>query len=284
MNDIVYLNGNFITQDQARVSIMDRGFLFGDGIYEVIPVFNGKLFGLNEHMARMEKSLSAIQMKNPLSHAEWKKILKNLLVQNNKTTGNHAFYCQVTRGAGETRTHTFSADLKPTIVAFLTPGTSHTSDELQKGFSAISAEDSRRRDCYIKAIALLPNILHLQDAKSKGAIEAILIRNNEVTECTSSNLFIVKDNKILTPPLSKHILSGVTRNIIIKLAKENKFEIAETKITKEMLQNADEIWVTGCIKEICPIVILDEKPVGTGKVGDIWKNIVSLYESYKNQG
>ncbi|EKD91737.1 MAG: hypothetical protein ACD_29C00411G0002 [uncultured bacterium] len=281
MNNIVYLNGNFIAQNEACVSIMDRGFLFGDGIYEVVPIFDGKPFGFDEHMARMEKSLAAIQIKNPLTHSEWRKILETLVIQNNKKIGNHALYCQITRGAGETRTHSFSSDLKPTVVAFLTPGSTHSVTELSRGFSAISVDDSRRRDCYIKAIALLPNILHMQEAKLKGAIEAILIRNDETTEGTSSNLFIVKNKKILTPPLSCHILSGITRDLIIRLAKENNISIEEVKITSNMLKTADEIWVTGSVKEICPIVVLNEKPVGDGKVGAIWKQMIQLYEACK---
>jgi len=281
--NIVYLNGKFIPQAEARVSIMDRGFLFGDGIYEVIPVFNGKLFGFDEHMARMEKSLSGIQMRNPLTQAEWKSILENLLQKNNKMTGNHVCYCQITRGTDETRRHVFPNHLTPTVVAFLTSSGSYSIDELEKGFSAVTVDDARRRDCFIKAVALLPNILHLQYAKSKGAIEAILIRNNEALEGTSSNLFIVKNKTILTPPLSQHILNGITRNLIIRLAKENHIPCEETKIMVDKLKNADEIWVTGSSKEICPIVTLDDRPVGDGKVGNLWKRMVTLYEAYKKQ-
>ena len=279
--NIVYLNGHFIPQEKAQVSIMDRGFLFGDGIYEVIPVFNGKLFGFQEHMARMEKSLNAIHMKNPLTHTKWKSILENLLIQNNKTVGNHSCYCQVTRGADETRKHSFPNHLTPTVVAFVAPAASHSADELQKGFYAVTINDARRRDCFIKAIALLPNILHLQEAKSKGAVEAILIRNDEALEGTSSNLFIVKNEKLFTPPLSHHILDGITRKLVIQLATENHIPCEEKTITANELNHADEIWVTGSVKEICPIVKLNDHPVGKGVVGPIWKRMVHLYEAYK---
>lgn len=279
--NIVYLNDQFVPQEQAHISIMDRGFLFGDGIYEVVPVFNGKLFGFEEHIARMEKSLNAIQMNNPLTPAEWKSVLENLLLKNNKASGNCACYCQITRGADETRKHNFPHHLKPTVVAFLTPGNAYSFADMEKGFAAITVQDTRRRDCFIKAINLLPNILHLQEAKSHHAIEAILIRNNEALEGTSSNLFIVNNKKLLTPPLSQHILDGITRKLIIRLAKENHILCEETPVTIDMLKNADEIWVTGSVKEICPIVTLDNQPVGNRVVGPIWKKMVEWYEACK---
>lgn len=280
---IVYLNGQFLPQEKATVSIMDRGFLFGDGVYEVIPVFEGKFFGFEKHIARLEKSLQAMKIKNPHIAEEWKSIFTTLLIQNEKTTGNCGVYCQITRGADTTRSHTFPDNLKPTVVAFITALKTTPLDQLEKGFSAITLDDTRRHDCYIKATNLLPNILYLQKAKSVGAIEAILIRNGEVLECTSSNVFIVKNNEIQTPPLSKHILSGITRDLIIHLAKENNISCAETTITPAMLKNADEIWVTGSVKEICPIVILDGKTVGDGKVGPMWKLMITLYEEQKHR-
>ncbi len=279
--NIVYLNSHYLPQEKATVSVMDRGFLFGDGVYEVIPVFDGKFFRLNEHIARLEKSLHAIEMKNPHTLTEWKTIFTTLLEKNQKITGNYSCYCQITRGADVSRNHTFPNDLVPTVVAFITPFKAQTLSQLEKGFSAITSEDTRHCNCYIKAINLLPNILQMQKAKSLGAIETILIRNNEVMECTSSNLFIVKNNQLLTPPLSHNILSGITRELIIQLAKENNIGCRETTITTDMLKNADEVWVTGSIKEICPIVMIDNQPVHDGNVGPLWKKMVTLYEAQK---
>lgn len=277
---IVYLNGQYLAQENATISIMDRGFLFGDGIYEVIPVFDDQLFGFEEHMVRFDQSLSAIEIKNPLSHAQWKKVLQTLIEKNNEK-GSFNCYCQVTRGAANTRSHTFSEDLEPTVVAFLTPAKTTPQAVTQKGFSAITLDDTRRRNCHIKAITLLPNILHMQKAKSQGAIEAILIRNNEVLECTSSNVFIVKNGELLTPPLSHAILSGVTRGVVIALAKKNNIPCKETVITPAMLKSADEVWVTGSSKEICPIVKINDWAVSNGKVGPIWKKMNTLYHEYK---
>lgn len=283
MENIIYLNGRYVPQSQAMISVMDRGFLFGDGIYEVIPVFDGKCFGFDEHMARMNHSLTAIDIKNPHTISEWKNIFNTLLEKNNKNTGNYSIYCQITRGVGETREHTYSDDLIPTVVVFLKSFKFIAPSEIEKGFSAITSDDSRRKDCSIKAINLLPNILHMQKAKKAGAIEAILIRNDEVLECTSSNIFLVKNNVLMTPPLSTNILGGTTRKKVIALAKENHIDCQEIKITSEMLKNADEIWVTGCVKEICPIVILDGKIVGSGKPGNLWRRMSAWYDAAKKQ-
>lgn len=280
---IVYLNGSYLPQEKATISIMDRGFLFGDSVYEVIPVFDGNFFGLESHIARLDKSLNAIAMKNPHTHSEWKTIFQTLLEKNGKTAGNYSCYCQVTRGADVSRSHTFPDHLTPTVVAFIAPLKSQTPAELEKGFSAITSEDTRHHNCFIKTTNLLPNILQMQKAKSQGAVETILIRHNEVMEGTSSNIFIVKNHMLLTPPLSKEILGGVTRDIIIRLARENNIVCKETQITPEMLKSADEVWVTGSIKEICPIVSIDGEIIGDGHVGPVWKKMIALYEIQKHR-
>lgn len=280
---IVYLNGRFVPQENATISIMDRGFLFGDGIYEVIPVFDGLLFGLKEHLIRMDKSLAAIGMTNPLSHTDWKKLLEQLLLQNDIGNKTVNCYCQVTRGADDTRKHIYPDNLTPTVVAFITPMSTKTEDKLNSGFNAITLDDTRRRDCHIKAITLLPNILNMKQANISGALEAILIRNEEVLECTSSNVFIVKDGIILTPPISPLILNGVTRNTVLSLAQENNIPTKEIVITPDMLFAADEVWITGSSKEICPIVKVDNHIIGDGLVGPLWKRIHSLYQSHKQQ-
>ena len=279
---VIYLNGQFIPQEKAMVSIMDRGFLFGDGIYEVVPVFKGKFFQCDAHLARLDRSLNAIQIKNPHTITEWKTIFRDLLAQNKIVSGDHSLYCQVTRGADTTRNHLFSDQLTPTVVAFLLPVKKTSSAELEAGYAAVTSEDDRRLDCFIKAIDLLPAILRLQKTKNAGAFEAILIRNNEVTECISSNVFIVKNNVAITPPVSRYILKGITRDLIIMLAQKNNIPIEEKTITPDMLKTADEIWVTGSTKELAPIVLLDNKPVGTGKAGPLWHKMKALYEHYKD--
>ncbi|OGT25820.1 MAG: hypothetical protein A3I77_00145 [Gammaproteobacteria bacterium RIFCSPLOWO2_02_FULL_42_14] len=279
---IIYLNGQFIPQEKATVSIMDRGFLFGDGVYEVIPAFHGKLFLCDEHLHRLEKSLYALNMKNPHSLSEWKTIFKTL-IEKNSPQEKQSVYCQITRGTEETRQHLWSDHLIPTVVCFLLSAKTTPMSEIEKGYSAITAEDSRRSDCFIKAIDLLPSILAMQAARKAGAYEAILIRNGIVTECIASNVFIVKNNIILTPPLSRYILKGVTRDLILQLAAKNNIPCEEKTITPDMLKNADEIWVTGSTKELSPIVLLDKKSVGLGTAGPVWKKMRELYDIYKSE-
>lgn len=274
---IVYLNGQYIPKEQATISIMDRGFLFGDGIYEVIPSFDGQLFGFDEHMERLEQSLAAIHMKPPLSRDSWKKICQTLLEKNNNKTGTHNLYLQITRGADDSRDHAIPHHLTPTVVAFCTHSKAKSTNQLDQGFHAITLDDTRRKENYIKAITLLPNILLYEKARQAGAIEALLVRNKNVLECTSSNFFIVKDNTLYTPPLNKHILGGVTRHLILEVAKENNIAYRETHITMAMLHNADEVWVTGSSKGICPITTLDDKIVGAGKAGPMWHIVHEEY-------
>lgn len=278
---IVYLNGNFIPQEEAKISIMDRGFLFGDGVYEVIPVYDSHMVGLQQHLDRLKHSLSMIHMTPPLTDEEWKTIFKNLLEKNNQTTGIQSIYLQVTRGPEDTRKHILPETYTPTILAFLIPPKTCSRADLDKGFSAITLDDTRRRDCNIKAITLLPNILLYEEARRAGAAEAILIRNGEAVEGTSSNLFIVHNEELITPPLSSYILGGVTRELIISLAKQHNIPFEEKIITEAMLYNANEIWMTGSSKEIFPIIKLNEKPVGEGKVGTLWSRMMDFYEAHK---
>lgn len=280
--DIVYHNGEFVHKDEARVSIFDRGFLFGDGIYEVVPVFAGKMFGLEQHIVRLRANLEAIRIKVAHSNDDLVKIFTQLLENNQIKNESLNIYLQITRGQQNTRTHAIPEQITPTIVAFCTPSISRPREELAQGFKAITRDDSRRRDCFIKATSLLPNILLYDDAKREGALEAILIRDGKVLEGTSSNVFIVHDNKIMTPCADQSILSGVTRSLILQLANANNIPHVETIIPAELLFNADEIWVTGSSKEICPITQLNDKRVGNGKAGPMWHRIMDIYQNHKD--
>lgn len=278
---IVYLNGSFVPQEKATISIFDRGFLFGDGIYEVIPAHDGHLIAFEKHIHRLNDGLEKLLMPIPLSDQEWKSVIKQLLELNEKIQGVHSIYIQVTRGAEETRRHALPKDCKPTVVAFLTKAITQARQDLINGFSAITLEDTRRRDCSMKAINLLPNILLHDQAHRAGAAEAILLRDGNAVEGTSSNLFIVLDGKIITPPLNSFILGGVTRELVLQLAEQNRLPFSEENITESMLHSAHEIWVTGSSKEIYPIVKLNGKPVGDGMVGPIWHQMMDYYEQHK---
>ena len=279
--NIVYLNGKFIPQEQATVSITDRGFLFGDGVYESIPVYEGHIFSLKQHLDRLKRSLAAIKMTPPLSDEEWHRVLHQLLEKNNKKNTDQSFYIQITRGSHPERNHAIPKNIPPTVMALCLPPKNTPRDRLAAGLSAITLEDRRRKDCYVKAINLLPNILAYEEAHQAGSAEAILIRNGEALEGTSSNLFIVKDGVIQTPPLSHQILAGVTRGFILEWARQSNIPYQEKSIPEALLFSADEIWLTGSLKEIYPIVRLNNKPIGNGKVGPVWHQMKDLYEKFK---
>lgn len=279
--NMIYLNGEFVTEENAKISVLDRGFLFADGVYEVIPIFGGRMLGVDEHLERLQESLEAIHMPMPYSKTEFKQIFQELLLKNQKTDCDVNIYLQITRGIGTIRNHAIPEKLSPTIVAYCTPAKKLSRQLAERGFSAITLEDSRRRDCFIKSTSLLPNILLYEQARRAGALDAILTRNGEVTEGTTSNVFIVKDQQIFTPSISERILNGVTRQLIIHLAKENNIPCIEKSIPVIHLKQADEIWLTGSSKEICPITLLDNQPVGTGMVGPMWQRIMDFYEALK---
>jgi D-alanine transaminase len=276
--NIVYSDGKYIPLDEARISVLDRGFLFADGVYEVIPIYNGKPFCKQQHLDRLQKSLQGIYMQLPFNQQQWYGIFDNLIKENNATQGNYHIYLQVTRGVASSRGHAFPDDIKPTVFIAVNKSTKVLPyQELCRGKAAITAQDIRWSCCHIKSISLLPNILLSQQAKRAGCEEAILIRDGYAIEGASSNLFIVKNNNLITPPLSSYILGGITREIVIELARKNEILCKEQQITESELANADEIWITSSTREIYPITRLDDRPVGDGKVGSIWEKMIKLY-------
>lgn len=280
--DIVYLNGEYRPKAEATISVMDRGFLFGDSIYEVIPVHQGKLIGCNPHFERMQRSLAALKISCPFnSFSDFKQICHTLIEKNNSHHQQYALYFQISRGQEEHRQHRLPTDIEPTVVGFITPTHSKTLEVLENGFKAVTHTDMRREDNFIKSTALVSNVALYDKAVTQGAIETILLRNGYVMECTSSNLFIVKNNILMTPPLSDFILAGVTRSIVLELAQQHHVQTLEIDISDALLRNADEIWVTGSVKEICPVIQLDDQPVGDGKVGPYWHDFYRYYQDYK---
>ena len=279
--DIVYLNGSFIPKESASVSVMDRGFLFADGVYEVIPVYSGKMFRLEEHLDRLQRSLDAIRLNSPFKKNQWDNILQQLVEKNGG--GNQAIYLQVTRGIEGIRDHRFPEEIKPTVFAMSSPITKPSGDDLEKvqGIKTITTKDIRWDRCDIKSISLLPNILLRQQALDAGAQEALLIKNGNLTEGAASNCFIVKNGTILTPPKNELILGGITRDLIIELARENNIECKEVPVSEKSLNTADEIWISSSTKEIVPVVELNNKIVGEGKPGPLWRKMAQLYIQYK---
>ncbi len=277
----VYLNGEFLPLDQAKVSVLDRGFIFGDGVYEVIPVYGGQLFRLEQHLQRLDQSLAGIRLANPLSHDRWSSILEEL-VERNATERNddQAIYLQVTRGVAK-RDFGFPKDVTPTVFAMSNPMSPVPASVREDGVAAITLEDIRWKYCHIKAITLLASNLLRQQALDAGAAEAILISDGEVTEGAASNLFIVKDNIIITPPKGPRLLPGITRDVILELAETHGIAYREGAIREHELHAADEVWLTSSTKEILPVTRLDGKAVSGGKPGPMWARVIALYQDYK---
>ena len=277
----VYLNGEFLPLDAAKVSVTDRGFLFGDGVYEVIPVYGGQLFKLQHHLQRLHNSLQGIGMADPHTDSEWRDILTRLTAQLGNS--DQALYLQVTRGCTDVRDHAWPETIEPTIYARTKILKPPTTDEKRRGIHAITLDDPRWKHCSIKAITLLANVLARHQAAEAGAQEAILIKNDLATEGAASNLFIVKGKLLITPPKSDSLLPGITREIVLELAKQHGIPCAEASISADDLQSADEIWMSSSTKEILPVLQLDGKAVGNGAAGEVWERMNTHYEACKER-
>ena len=277
---MVYLNGNFIPKDKAYIPVMDRGFLFGDGIYEVFPVYNNTIIGLESHLNRLQDGLDAINIINPHSKDEWITLINKIVTLNNKNS-SQAIYLQISRGCDENRKHTYGK-LKPTIYIQSSGIEPKDKRDLAKGKSAITREDIRWLKSNTKATSLLANTLYAQEAKESNSEEAILYRDGIVTEASSSNVFIVKDSILYTHPKGPNILPGVTRDIAIHCAENLGIKVKEEKFTKEQLMQADEVWISSSTREILPITSIDSVSISNGYAGPVWSLVYDQYQNLKS--
>ena len=273
----VYLNGNFIPLEQAQVPILDRGFIFADGVYEVIPVFSGNPFRLKEHMERLRNSLDGISLQLDYDREKWQSLIDQLLALN-RVTGDSSIYIQVTRGVAE-RNHFYQAGSTPTVFIYCKP---LQETDVSRGVGAVLHEDIRWEYCHIKAVALLPNVMLKQYAREKdGSIEAILYRDGYITEGAASNVFTVTGDTVSTPPKSNRLLPGITRDLVVELVGASPYQCREVPVSKAELLQADEIWITSSTLGIAPVVRLDGKPVSGGKPGPTWRDIDTIYQAFK---
>ena len=273
----VYLNGDFIPLDQARVSVLDRGFIFADGIYEVIPVFSGVPFRLAEHLQRLRNNLDGISLHLDYDGDTWQSLIDQLLALN-RATGDSSIYIQVTRGVAE-RNHFYQSGYTPTVFIYCKP---LQQTDVSRGVGALLHEDIRWEYCHIKAVALLPNVMLKQYAReTDGSIEAILYRDGYITEGAASNVFIVSGDVVRTPPKSNRLLPGITRDLVVELAGTSSYQCREVPISKAELVRADEIWITSSSLGIAPVVRLDGRPVRDGKPGPAWREVDAIYQAFK---
>ncbi len=270
-----YLNGRFLPLSEARISPLDRGFLYSDGIYEVIPVYSRCPFRLDEHLRRLQDSLDGIRLENPHSNAEWKTIILRLIAETE--FADQTVYIQVTRGADVKRDPCFPTGVAPTVFLFSAPLVGPSDAVREKGVAAITAPDIRWARCNIKTVALLPNVLTRQLSADIGAAETIMLRDGYLTEGSATNVFIVRDGVIITPPQDHRILPGITCDVVLELAEKHKAAYEVRPISEEELRNADEVWLTSSTKEVLAVVTLDGRPVGhgenAGKPGPVTKRM-----------
>jgi len=276
---IAYLNGEFAPLDQLKISVLDRGFLFGDGVYEMIPVYSREVFRLDEHLSRLEQNLAAIGIPNPHSREAWRELILSLVAQ--QTFDDQSIYLQVSRGPAFPRNHAFPAEVSPTVFLFADELAAPATVLTEQGVSAVTATDVRWLRCNIKAISLLANVLAKQQAADAGVAETILLRDGLLIEGAASNIFIVKTGIIYAPAPSDLMLTGITYDLLIELAQQHGLLLQLGPVTETMLRQADEVWLTSSSKEILAIVLLDDLPVGNGQVGPIYKKMLGFYQEFK---
>jgi D-alanine transaminase len=277
-----YVNGTFVPVAEAKVSVLDRGFLFADGVYEVIPAYGGKPFALREHLARLARSLKELQITDPHDEAGWSALAHQLIAHNGG--GDCIVYFQVTRGAPAKRGHAFPTGVAPTVVGLCNPLPAPGELALRDGVGAITRPDIRWGRCDIKSVALLPNILATQAAGEHACNEAILHRDGRVTEGASSNVWAVLGKGVVTPPKGPEILSGITRDVLLDALRTARVPVQERRLTLAELRSADEIWLTSSTREVLPVTKLDNEPVGSRKPGPMWKKAYALFQECKKRG
>jgi D-alanine transaminase len=276
----VFLNGKLLPVEDAKVSVLDRGFIFGDGVYELVPVYSRVPFRLDEHLVRLERSLGEAKIRNPYSRAQWREHIHGVI--DAQPFEDQGVYFQVTRGTAK-RDHAFPKNVEPTVFMMSNPLVNPPQAQVERGGAAVSAPDNRWLRCDIKSISLIGNVLLRQLSAEAEAAETILFRDGELTEASASNVFIVRRGVICSPPKSNLILPGITYDVITELARADQLPLEFRSISEEEVRSADEVWVTSSSKEVFPIVTLDGKPIGDGKPGPVFQRMYRLYQEFKQK-
>jgi D-alanine transaminase len=278
--NMVFLNGKLLPAGEAQVSVLDRGFIFGDGVYELVPVYSRVPFRLDEHLVRLERSLGETRIRNPYSRAEWRSHIYNLV--DAQSFDDQGVYFQVTRGVAK-RDHAFPKSGEPTVFMMANPLVNPPAAQVEKGAAAVSAPDNRWLRCDIKSISLIGNVLLRQLSAEAGAAETILFRNGKLTEASASNVFMVKGGVIFSPPKTNLILPGITYDVIVELARANNLPLEFRDVAEAEVRAADEVWVSSSSKEVLAIVELDGKRVGDGRPGPVFRRMYQLYQEFKQK-
>ena len=280
MSETAYLNGEFLPLGEARVPALDRGFIFGDGVYEVIPVYSRRPFRLPEHLRRLQRSLDAIRLGNPMTDADWTRLIHDLVARH--AGEDQSIYLQVTRGVAR-RDHAFPSDAKPTVFMMSSPLVTPPREQIENGVPCITATDYRWLKCDVKSVSLLANCLLRQLAVDAGAVEVVLFRDGCLTEASASNVFAVRNGKLLAPPKNHLILPGITYDVVLELAAAKGIAIELRPVPEQEVRSADELWVTSSSKEVLAVATLDGKAVGSGRPGPMFRTIYQAFQDFKRK-
>jgi D-alanine transaminase len=275
---IAHFNGELLPLDRIHISPLDRGFIFGDGVYEVIPVYEGVALRAREHFERLQRSMDEIGLANPHTVDEWIALMLQLLAHH---PGNQGVYIQVTRGAPTKRDHVIPKGLTPTVFMMCQPLVTPSREAVEQGVACVTSPDFRWEKCHIKSTSLLGNVLARQVSVEAGAVETILLRDGYVTEASASNVFVVKNGKVAAPPRDNLILMGITYDLLVRLAADGAVNLETRPIPEAELRSADEIWLSSSSKEVLAVTRLDGKPVGAGKPGPLFRRMHALYQEHK---
>ena len=275
---MVFLNGRFLPIEEARIPVLDRGFIFGDGVYELVPVYSRVPFRVDEHLGRLERSLAEVRIKNPYTRAQWREIIDTLIAQ--QPFEDQGVYFQVTRGVAK-RDHAFPAGVEPTVFLMSNPLVNPSRELVENGGAAVTAVDNRWLRCDIKSISLLGNCLMRQLSADCGAAETIMFRDGKLTEASASNVFIVSKGIIIGPQKSNLILPGITYDVVVEIARAQRMPLELREVTEAEVRSAGEVWITSSSKEVLAIVTLDGKQVGSGRPGPVFGRMYQGYQDFK---
>ena len=275
---IVYLNGEFLPLEAAKVSVLDRGFIYGDGVYELVPVYGREPFRLPQHLARLQQSLDGIRLGNPHTADDWERLIRRLIAE--QPFDDQGVYFQITRGVAK-RDHAFPANVAPTVFMMSNPLAAPTPTQLERGVAVVTAEDNRWKRCDLKTISLVGNVLMRQLAADAGAIETVMFRDGFLTEASASNVLVVIDGVIVAPPRDHLILPGITYGAAIEFAREAGLPFSIRPVTHDEALAAGEMWLSSSTKEVLAVTTVDGAPFGNGRPGPVFRRVHALYQAHK---
>ncbi len=275
---IVYLNGDFVPQDEAKVSVLDRGFIYGDGVYEVVPVYARQPFRLAQHLARLQRSLDGIRLANPMTDREWERTILDLVKR--QPFADQAVYFQVTRGVAK-RDHAFPKDVAPTVFMMSNPLPLPTREQVERGVAVVTAEDNRWLRCDLKSTSLLGNVLMRQLAADAGAAETVMFRDGHLTEASASNVLAVIGGVIVVPPKDNQILPGITCDATLEFANAAGLRLEVRPVSRAEAMSAEELWLSSSTKEVLAITMIDGKPFAGGVPGPLFRRMWDVFQAHK---